>query len=74
VADGTVPLEAVTPKLPFLNNMAKNFKTALSWPGVRVKAEKVVSASPGRSQEAEEPKKLEGETCEETKAETSKPE
>jgi hypothetical protein len=43
---GRIPIEAVIPNMPMLNNMAKTFKTGLGWPGVQVKSEKSVSARP----------------------------
>jgi len=46
VAEGRIPIEAVNPNQPLLNNMAKNFKTGLGWPGIEVKSERTVAAKP----------------------------
>lgn len=43
VAAGKIPLEAISPNGPFLNNQAKAFKGALSYPGVEVKVTRVAA-------------------------------
>ncbi len=36
VAEGKVPIQALTPNTPFLNTMARNMKETLNYPGVKV--------------------------------------
>lgn len=43
VAAGTIPMEAITPNGPFLNNQAKAFKGALNYPGVEVKVNRIAA-------------------------------
>jgi len=51
IMDGKIPVNAVSPNMPLLHNMAKNFKTALDWPGVEVYPERIVSARKTYGQE-----------------------
>lgn len=44
VIDGKVPAEALKGNYPFINAAAKSLKTAMNWPGVKLIAERVVSA------------------------------
>jgi hypothetical protein len=44
VVAGAVPAEALKGNYPFLNATAKSLKTAMNWPGVKLIAERVVSA------------------------------
>ena len=44
VADGKIPMTAISPNMNVLHSMAKNFKTGLNWPGVIVKSRREVSA------------------------------
>lgn len=50
IHEGKIPMDAVSPNGPFLNNQAKAFKGALSYPGVEVKVNRVaaVGGSGGR--------------------------
>lgn len=47
VHEGKIPMEAITPNGPFLNNQAKAFKGALAYPGVEVKVNRVAAVGAG---------------------------
>ena len=44
ISEGSIPINAISPNMPVLHSMAKNFKTGLNWPGVTVKSRREVSA------------------------------
>jgi len=53
IAAGAVPPEAVKANPIFLNAAAKSLKTAMNWPGIKLNAERVVSARTSNGTEEE---------------------
>jgi hypothetical protein len=45
IAKGQVPLNAVMPNMPVLNQMARALKGGLTWPGIHVVCDKIVATS-----------------------------
>ena len=44
IVKGTVPVDAVMPNMPFLNQMARAMKGRMEYPGVSVRVEKIVAS------------------------------